>query len=165
MTEKQWTVGVAAAVVQDGRVLMVRHTYSEKGARWALPGGFSQHDECLDESAVRELYEETGLVAKVVDAIALVTRVTERGGATFVVFRMRPVTEAPSPVPDGVEVDGVNWFTAQEIAAMTKDELWYDIRNPTLAALTGSTGFVEDPHYPGRTESNRGFIVPFDRID
>jgi len=165
MTKKQWTVGVAAAVVQDGRVLMVRHTYGEKEARWALPGGFSQHDECLDESAVRELYEETGLVAEVVDAIGLVTRITPDGGAVFVVFRMRPVAATPPPVPDGAEVDRLNWFTAQEIAAMTKDELWYDIRNPALAALTGDTGFVEDPHYPRRTETTRGFIVPFDRID
>ena len=57
---KRWRVGAAGAVVHEGRVLMVRHTYGEKEGRWALPGGYAGHDERLDQTAVREVREETG---------------------------------------------------------------------------------------------------------
>jgi 8-oxo-dGTP pyrophosphatase MutT (NUDIX family) len=53
-------VGVAA-VVLDGasRILLVRHTYGR--LNWELPGGASEPGESLQETALRELREETGL--------------------------------------------------------------------------------------------------------
>jgi ADP-ribose pyrophosphatase YjhB (NUDIX family) len=156
-SEGRWQVGVAGAVVRRQHVLLVRHTYSEKGGRWALPGGFSSPNERLDESIVREILEETGLHTEVVDLIGLITRYGEKGGAVFVVFRLHPL--AGQAKPDGVEVDRLGWFTAEEVAAMTADELWADIRNPTLAALVGGDGLAEDGHYPGRSDMARGFLV------
>jgi ADP-ribose pyrophosphatase YjhB (NUDIX family) len=155
--EGLWQVGVAGAVIHRQRVLLVRHTYSEKQGRWALPGGFSLHSERLDESIVREILEETGLYAKVVDLIGLVTRYSEDEGSVFVVFRLHPM--AGQPAPDGVEVDRLGWFTAEEVAAMTADELWSDIRNPALAALAGGDGLIEDGQYPGRSETARAFLL------
>ena len=64
-----WRVGVAGAVVHEGRILLVRHTYGQKEGYWALPGGYTTPGERLDESAVRELKEETGLSTEVVDVI------------------------------------------------------------------------------------------------
>jgi ADP-ribose pyrophosphatase YjhB (NUDIX family) len=84
-----WRVGVAGAVVHEGRVLLVRHTYGEAEGRWALPGGYTTAGEWLDESVVRELGEETGLSAKVVGIIGMVTQYTDRDNGVFVVFRMR----------------------------------------------------------------------------
>lgn len=73
-------------------MLLVRHTYGDKQGHWALPGGYAASKERLDESAVRELLEETGLEAQVVDVIGLVTRYSDSGAAVFVVFRMQPVS-------------------------------------------------------------------------
>jgi len=153
----QWKIGVASALVHEGRVLLVRHTYGEKEGRWALPGGYTTPKERLDESAVRELMEETGITAGVVDVIGMVTRYTDSGGAVFVVFRMRPVSGELEP--DGVEVDQTGWFSAAEVATMTDEELWSEIRNPVLAALKGREGLLEDESYPGRSERARGFLA------
>ena len=152
-----WEIGVASALVHERRVLLVRHTYGEKKGRWALPGGYTTPKERLDESAVRELMEETGITAEVVDVIGMVTRYTDSGAAVFVVFRMRPVSGELEP--DGIEVDQAGWFSVEQVANMTRKELWSDIRNPVLAALKGREGLLEDESYPGRSERARGFLA------
>lgn len=54
---------VSAAVVRDGRILMVRRRHAPHAGKLALPGGKVEPGECLERAAVRELYEETGVVA------------------------------------------------------------------------------------------------------
>jgi len=160
--EKRWHIAAAGAVVHQDRVLMVRHTYGEKKGRWALPGGYATHDERLDQTAEREVREETGVSAQAVDVIGLRTRYTERGGAVFVLFRMRPLSGSGRPVPDGVGVDRTAWFSAAEVAALADDEILPVARNATLAALGGSDGLPEDGRFPGRSETYRGFLLKWE---
>ncbi|MFQ3630954.1 NUDIX domain-containing protein [Roseiflexus sp.] len=55
-------LGVRALVVRDEQVLLVRH---RGGATpWGLPGGAVDPDERLEEAARREIYEETGVPAR-----------------------------------------------------------------------------------------------------
>ena len=153
----QWMIGVASALVYKEKVLLVRHTYGEKEDRWALPGGYAISNERLDESAVRELLEETGITARVVDVVGLITRYSDLGGAVFVVFRMQPVSGQLRP--DGKEIERAGWFSAAEVATMTDRVLWSEIRNPILAALTGGTGLLEDRDYPKKGHRVRGFLA------
>ncbi len=48
-------------IVRDaqGGVLLVRRRYPPPG--WALPGGFVDRDETVEQAVARELHEETGL--------------------------------------------------------------------------------------------------------
>ena len=46
---------------EDLKVLLIQRDIEPYAGRWALPGGFVKLDETLEESALRELREETGL--------------------------------------------------------------------------------------------------------
>ncbi len=62
-------LGVRAAVFDpDGRVLMVRETADEH--RWTLPGGWADVNQTAAQSAVREVYEESGYRARPVKLAA-----------------------------------------------------------------------------------------------
>lgn len=53
--------GACVMVLAEGSLLLVRRT--DNGA-WGLPGGSMELGETLEETAVRELYEETGYTAQ-----------------------------------------------------------------------------------------------------
>ena len=60
MTRKVATLIYAA---RDGKVLMMHRRKQPNLGQWTAPGGKVEIDESPAECAVRELYEETGLVA------------------------------------------------------------------------------------------------------
>ena len=48
------------------RILLIKRKNEPYKDCWALPGGFMNIDETLENCAMRELYEETGLLTRVV---------------------------------------------------------------------------------------------------
>ena len=54
-------VGAGAVVELDGKVVLVRRGMNPMRGYWSLPSGYVERDEAPDQTAVRELEEETGL--------------------------------------------------------------------------------------------------------
>lgn len=56
----------SAAVIQDGRILLVEHHFFANGERyWGLPGGRQEPGETDEQTVAREVLEETNLVVRV----------------------------------------------------------------------------------------------------
>ena len=57
-------VGVLAVVLRGERALVVRRANPPMAGRWGFPGGVLELGETVAEGAMRELLEETGVVAE-----------------------------------------------------------------------------------------------------
>ncbi|KRE36773.1 NUDIX hydrolase [Paenibacillus sp. Soil522] len=55
--------GAAIILDSEGRILLVKHSYGKNN--WDLPGGKSEKNESAEETAKREVFEETGIQVKV----------------------------------------------------------------------------------------------------
>ena len=110
-----------AARDDRGRVLLARHV---EGDLWVLPGGAIEPGETPSDAAVREMWEETGLL------VALTRLVGVFGGAEYViqyqngdrtsyVMALFEATVAGgSPLPDGVEILELRFVSEAEALAL-----------------------------------------------
>ncbi len=78
------TVSVALVRVADG-ILGVRRGLEEKRGELALPGGFHTYGETWQKALVRELHEETGIVAAV-EQVTLFDTMTGNDGRHHLTF-------------------------------------------------------------------------------
>jgi 8-oxo-dGTP diphosphatase len=60
----QFTIAVDVFLVRDGKLLMGKRQNTFGAGFWGLPGGHLEKDETVEMAALRELKEETGLVAE-----------------------------------------------------------------------------------------------------
>ena len=72
-------VGVGAAIVDDGRVLLVKRGHPPLQGEWSLPGGAVEVGETLSAAIQREVLEETGLVVEVGPIVEVLDRIHTDG--------------------------------------------------------------------------------------
>lgn len=73
---------VAALVInQDNQLLLVKRSVEPAKGKWCLPGGFIEIDESIEEAALRELEEETGLKGKIEGLIDFFSQRSQHYGA------------------------------------------------------------------------------------
>jgi 8-oxo-dGTP pyrophosphatase MutT (NUDIX family) len=104
------TLGVRV-VIRDanGYVLLVKHTYTPG---WYLPGGSVDVGETLQQAAVREVFEETGIVAQAEPALLGIYHNREGSSRDHVALFEIPVWQPAmtSPVPNK-EIQEARFFS------------------------------------------------------
>lgn len=110
-----YSIGVGALVVRDDKVLLVRRAIEPGRGYWTNPGGYIEQLEPIEETIVREVYEESGVRAKVQEIIAVRDQ-PRNVHNVYIAFRMEYVEG--EPVPDGVESDAAGFYSLDEMHTM-----------------------------------------------
>lgn len=64
MNTPQARVGIGVFIIKNGSFLMMRRQGSHGEGSWSVPGGHLEFGESFEETAQREVEEETGLTIK-----------------------------------------------------------------------------------------------------
>jgi len=67
-------VVVAVVAEMGGKIVMIRRDNEPGRGKWTIPGGFVDRGEVVEEAAVREFLEETGLKTEVTEIIGVYSR-------------------------------------------------------------------------------------------
>ena len=111
-------VGVLAVVLRGDKVLVVRRGNPPLAGRWGFPGGVLELGETVAEGAMRELKEETGVVAEaagVLHAFDTIDRdETGRVRYHYTLVAVRGAWRSGDGVA-GDDADEVAWLTRADI--------------------------------------------------
>jgi ADP-ribose pyrophosphatase YjhB (NUDIX family) len=143
-TVSRTAIGAACAILDDqGRVLLVHHTYGH--LNWELPGGLGEEGEAPDETAVRELREETGLRAELERLTGVYLEPNhDFGPMLHFVFRCR-WHDRLDPVVSSLEISEVRYWPLDDLPRPISDFTERRIRD----------ALVDQPVQVGRVDSRR----------
>ncbi len=81
-------VGVGVAVVEGGRLLLIKRAMNPERGKWSLPAGFIDQGEDPKDAAAREALEETGLIVRIENVLDVFHNPPGVGGASvFILYR------------------------------------------------------------------------------
>ncbi|MEM2922375.1 MAG: NUDIX hydrolase, partial [Candidatus Bathyarchaeia archaeon] len=69
--------GVAAAIVSNEAILLVKRGHEPSKGVWGLPGGVVELGETIEEAVCREVKEETGIEIKPVKLLKVLDSITK----------------------------------------------------------------------------------------
>lgn len=82
-------VGVGVVVEDEGRILLVRRNHEPHAGCWSFPSGYLDAGEVIEQAAIRETREETGLEVALDRLLGVYTEAGER--TVFVAYAGRVV--------------------------------------------------------------------------
>ncbi len=110
-------VGVVA-VRDDGAILLVHQfRFTTRTSGWEIPAGRVETNELPQDAARRELREETGHYARVLEPLAHYHPSNGSSNQEFILFVARGM-EKDGAIQDTNEVDDARWFSADAVRTM-----------------------------------------------
>ncbi|MDP2722954.1 MAG: NUDIX hydrolase [Bacteroidales bacterium] len=105
----------------ETQILLIQRKHPPFENLWALPGGFIEMDETLEQAVVRELQEETGLVCENLQQFKSYSAVDRdpRGRTISVVF-WEVLMEIPE-ITAGDDAEKAQWFPVDRLPELAFD--------------------------------------------
>ncbi|OAA31601.1 hypothetical protein AT15_05880 [Kosmotoga arenicorallina S304] len=121
MFQKTHYVSVRGVIVENGKILVVKHAHSNRPPFWCFPGGRVEDDETLSQALQREMIEETGLKVKVENVVYTQEFVQERLLELFFLCKIESGKAKLGSDPDNpgppILVD-LLWASPEELLSM-----------------------------------------------
>lgn len=113
---------VDTVVINNESLVLIKRKNDPYQGFWALPGGFVEYGETVEDAALRETLEETGLLINLKDIVGVYSDINRdpRGHTVSICFHAHPIGGKLTPSTDALEAA---YFTFDEIFSM---ELAFD---------------------------------------
>ncbi len=109
-------VVVDAIATNNNKILLVKRAKNVfKGDKWGLPGGYLDRDETVKEAVVREVKEETNLIAKPTKLFKVIDNPNRRNEERQNICFVYIVSATGTPKPQESEVSEVKWFDPDKL--------------------------------------------------
>ena len=114
-------VGVGAVVWRDDKFLLIQRGKPPRQGEWSIPGGRQELGETMEEAAVREIKEETGVAIEVFGLIDVVDSI-RRDDSGAVKFHASLIDYAAiwiaGEAQASSDASGVGWFGLEDLQAL-----------------------------------------------
>jgi 8-oxo-dGTP diphosphatase len=102
----------------DGKIILIKRKNDPYKDYWALPGGMVEEDETVEEAAVREAEEETGVKIELKRLVGVYSEPDRdpRGRVVSVTYLAKPVSGDPKAADDAAELSLTEDFFGMELA-------------------------------------------------
>lgn len=118
-----------ALVLRGDEVLLIKRGREPFKGRWALPGGFVDADETVEETCIREVSEETGVTGRVRGLLGVYSRPGRdpRGQTVSLLFHVEATGGEPKAGDDASEARFFSWDSLPALA-FDHEEMLRDAR-------------------------------------
>jgi ADP-ribose pyrophosphatase YjhB (NUDIX family) len=130
-------------ITDAGEIVLIRRGIEPGKGAWAQPGGFLEVDETVNQGAIRETWEETGLLVEPGEIVGLYTRL--EASVVTIVFEARIVGGNAAPTPEASEVvafapEAIPWPQIAFKTTVWALHDWLERRRPDLEIPAVSSG-------------------------
>ena len=90
------SIAVDGVLIKEDKILLIRRKNEPFKGKWALPGGFVEYGETVEEAVLREFEEEVGLKARIKKLLGVYSKPDRdpRGHVISIVFLLDAEGEA-----------------------------------------------------------------------
>jgi len=119
------TVDIVIFTLRENQlqVLLIQRLNEPYAGSWALPGGFVEIDESLENAASRELNEETGITEAFLEQLYTYgdPKRDPRGRVVSIAYYALIPADAPVRAEGGSDAGQARWFSVDKLPALSFD--------------------------------------------
>ena len=115
LDNKRPLVGVGVAVLRDGKILLGKRKGSHGAGDWSFPGGHLEFGESVEQCAIRELAEETGLRVRSMRLGPWTNDLFDENKHYITIFVFADQVEGEPQLLEPHKCDGWHWFDCNEL--------------------------------------------------
>ena len=147
-------LGVAACVVNNGRILLIKESKGPHSSKWGVPKGLVESGELPAQAALRELFEECGLSGEVIGITAIRERVKKGQTGVFMAYLVVP--ESLEITINSEEISDFGWFSLEELESV--EWLSHTMHSISLASINHYSSMEMVDH---SEEKNEPYLVHY----
>lgn len=113
---KRPRVGVGVIVCKDDKILLGKRKNTHGAGLWSFPGGHLEFNESIEECAIREVFEETGIVISQLEKVTFINDIFPQDDKHYVtLYLVANWVAGDVELKEPDKCEGWEWFTWSEL--------------------------------------------------